>query len=146
MTAHRNFRLFVLLALALLVASLAPTSASAQDFKGTFTLPVETAWGQTVLPPGTYSVTLSSLAYPSFAKIDGEGAHFLVMPSGVDTGKASDSNKLVIARSSGRARIRSLSIGALGMAFQYPAPKREPLVVAQGPELIERLTITLGGK
>lgn len=145
MTANRNFRLFALLALALLAASLAPTSASAQDFKGTFTLPVETRWGQTVLPPGTYTVTLGSLAYPSLAKIDGEGAHFFVMPSAVDAGKASDSSKLVIARASGRARISSFCIGALGMTFQYSAPKREPLVVAQGPELMERLTITRGG-
>jgi hypothetical protein len=146
MNAHRNFRLFALLALALLVASLAPTSASAQEYKGYFTLPVETRWGQMVLPPGTYSVTLDSLSFPNIAKVQGEGTHFFVMPSGVATGEAAESSKLVIARSSGRARIRSFCIGVLGTTFQYAAPKREPLVVAQGPELIERLTITLGGK
>jgi len=146
MNANRYLRLFALLALALLAASLAPTSASAQEYKGYFTLPVETRWGQVTLRPGKYSVTLDSLSFPSIARVQGEGTHFFVVASAVSTGEASDSNKLLIARSSGRARISSFCIGVLGMTFQYYAPKREPLLVAQGPELIERLAITRGGK
>lgn len=146
MNANRSYRFFALLALALLVVSLAPTSASAQAFKASFTLPVETRWGGVVLPPGTYSVTLNSQAFPSIARIDGEGAHFFVMPSIVDSGQALGPSKLVIARSGGRARIRSLYMGTLGTTFWYPAPKTERELLAHAPELIERLPITVGGK
>ena len=146
MNANRNFRLLGLLALALLAVSLAPTSASAQSYKGYFTLPVECRWGTTILPPGTYSVTLDSLAFPSMAKIQGEGGHFFVMPTGVDAGEPSDQSTLVIARSGGKARVRTLSLGASGVIFWYAPPKREREVVAQVPELIERLPITRGGK
>jgi len=146
MNANRNFRFVGILALALLAVSLAPTSASAQTFKGYFTLPVETRWGTAVLPPGTYSVSLDSLAFPSIAKINGEDAHFLVMAMGVDAGEPSDQCKLVIARSGGKARVRNLSLGTAGMSFSYAPPKREREVIAQGPELIERLPITMGGK
>ena len=145
MNANRSFRFYGLLALALLAMSLAQTSASAQGFKASFTLPVATRWGLATLPAGKYFVTVDSQAFPSIAVIEGEGVHVLVMASVIDGGAATGPSKLVIARSGGRARVCSLYVETFGLTFRYPPPKSGWLV-AQTPELIERLPVTLGGK
>ncbi len=145
MNANRSFRFLGLMALGLLAASLAPATASAHAFKAYFTLPVETVWGQVVMPPGTYSITLDSQAFPNLVEIEGKSVHFLVMPSVVDVGQTSDSSKLYLVRTEGRGRIRSLQLGSLGATYWYAPPRGERLI-AQGPELIERLPITRSGK
>ncbi len=146
MNSKRSFRFFGLIVLGLLAVSFAPTYASAQVFKGYFTLPVETRWGKAVLPPGPYSVTIDSQAFPNFAYVDGESLHIMVMPSAVQGGQAPGPSKVFIARSGGRAGIRSLQLGTIGVTYWYSPPKGELQLLAHTPVLIEGLPITRTGK
>jgi len=146
MNANRSFRIVELIVLALLATSLVPMAASAQVFKASFTLPVESRWGTTILPPGPYTVTLDSQGFPNIAKVQGESFSILVMPSVVDENHAYGPSKVLIARSGGRARIRAVCFGNLGTTYWYPQPKSEKLVLAQAPELMEGLPLAMGGK
>ena len=146
MNPKKNFRFFGLIALGLLAVSLVPATASAQVFKAYFTLPVETRWGKAVLPPGTYTVTLNSQAFPNIASVQGERTHILVMPSVVDAGHAPGPCKVFIARFNGKARIRSLQLGTIGATYWYAVPKSELELLAHTPVLMEGLPITRGGK
>jgi hypothetical protein len=146
MNPKRSFRFFGLMALGLLAASLVPATASAQVFKGYFTLPVETRWGKAVLPPGTYTLTLNSQAFPNIASVQGEKMHVLVMPSVVDAGRTTGPCKVFIARFNGKARIRGLQLGTIGATYWYAVPKGELELLAYTPALVERLPIIRGGK
>jgi hypothetical protein len=66
MNINRHLRFCGLFALALLAISTVPTAASAQVFRGKFTLPFAAHWGGLALPAGEYSFTADSLTASSF--------------------------------------------------------------------------------
>src|SRR5690348_16250158 len=57
MNSNRRSRLVLYVALTLLTGCFGVGRAHAQSLNGKFTLPVETRWGQAVLPAGDYNLT-----------------------------------------------------------------------------------------
>ena len=82
------------------LASTAP-SAPAQDMvRGTFTLPVQTRMGKTVLPAGDYKFTVESLGLThSVASIQGGRSPVLVVVSGIAKGERIASVMAVASKS-----------------------------------------------
>lgn len=148
MNSKRSFTWAQFLAPALLAAFVFPSVLSAQTAsEGTFTLPFETRWGIAILPAGDYSFTLSSLATPQLIRVTGQGGTALVMTSGgVSERKPAEHSALIVVRHEGRARVRALYLEHLGLTFNYVPPKAERYVLAQAPELIQRLPVRASAK
>ena len=66
MNVNRYLRFCGFFALALLAISIIPTVASAQSYRGKFTLPFAARWGGLTLPAGVYTFTADSLTASSF--------------------------------------------------------------------------------
>ncbi len=144
--------MFVKLAvLAVLAAcfSAAPASlegAGPAAYSGKFTLPMAVQWGRAVLPAGDYSFTLDSATLGGIAIVRGEGKAVMVMANAISDRSTSEHSSLLIVRSGGSARVRSIHLAELGRDFYYGAPKGENQILAQGPELIQRIQIAAAGK
>jgi hypothetical protein len=148
MNTIRSWRGVGFLALALLVMALAPASASAQSvFKGHFTLPVETVWGSAILPAGEYSFTMESLASPYTITVRGENNTAMInVTGGIKQHEGTGQSVLVIARRNGRAAVNRVYLEPLGTTFYYGPEKGESRFLAEGPNLMERLPLTIEGK
>ena len=133
--------------MALVMAGLFVGVASAQDFAGTFTLPCEVQWDQAVLPAGNYTITNNREHFAEYMTIRGEKGAVMVkyLSHSLDF-ERSGKNTITLVRRNGRAVVTSLRLGALGREFFYPQPKSEHPVMAEGPVLIQRIPISVGGK
>ena len=140
-----------LAALGVLAACFSAPSASLQGagppaYRGKFTLPTTVQWGTAVLPAGDYSFTLDSAMLGGIAIVSGEGKAVMVMSNAVSDRSTSEHSSLLIVRSGGSVRVRSVHLAELGRDFYYGAPKGENQLLAQGPELIQRVLIAAAGK
>ena len=140
-----------LAALGVLAACFSAPSASLQGagpaaYSGKFTLPTTVQWGTAVLPAGDYSFTLNSATLGGIAIVQGEGKAVMVISNAVSDRSTSEHSSLLIVRSGGSARVRSMHLAELGRDFYYRAPKGENQLLAQGPELIQRVLIAAAGK
>jgi hypothetical protein len=120
--------------------------AQGSVYKGSFTLPFETRWGPAVLPAGEYSLALNSTAMPVRATIRGENGAVLIQAEAMATRSGSEQSSLILTRRSRRGVVRSLYIAELGTAFYFAVSKAERQVIAQGPELIQRIPVVRTGK
>jgi len=145
MNSTRSFKCF--LALALLAACFSPPSLKAQPaYRGRFTLPFEIRWGTMVLPAGNYSFTMQSATDSGMVAVRGEHARALIMnPVDIRESKVSDVSHLIVVRSGRKGTVRALYLGPLGMTFYYRPPKADTQFVAQAPQLIQRVPVSVTG-
>jgi hypothetical protein len=115
------------LALIGLALGLTAARANAQTaLKGTFDLPAAAYWGDTLLQPGEYTVSMSTQAQASaqvpVIHISGEGinATFLAVAT---PGKESGRNYLDVANIDGTYVIRALDAGSIGETFAFSVTK-----------------------
>jgi hypothetical protein len=121
--------------------------ASAQDFIGKFTLPCEVQWGTAVLPAGNYTLEHNSARRSDLVTIRGEKETVMALPASQSfDADRSGKSALILARMKGKAVVRVLVLRELGMEFYYPWPKGERVVLAEGPVLIQRISITTPGR
>ncbi len=130
--------------LAMLGAALSAGVLSAQDFQGSFTLPFETRWGTAVLPAGDYTFKLDTVKY--VVTVYGENRAPMILSSSRNTDSTFGSNKLIVARHGSKGTVRTLRLAELQLAFNYSAPKGEPPMVAQEPELLQPIPVVVYGK
>jgi len=148
MKTTRSFNLARVLLLAALAAGLNASLASAQDYKGTFTLPFEARWGAAVLPAGDYSFTVDPYSTVCIAKIS-QGTRYLgmVMATGRLEQETGGSSALTAVRSGGKYRITALRLAEDGVIFSYLPPKAErQQFMAQAPQLIRRVPVLMAAK
>ncbi len=125
MNINRHLRFCGLFALALLAISIVPSVASAQAFRGKFTLPFAAHWGGLALPSGEYSFTADSLTTSSFITIQHDGQYLgSVMVAGVSYDTPYNNNELVAVPIGQIFRISVLRLGHQ-CAVSFPIPKRE---------------------
>jgi hypothetical protein len=101
-------------------------SALAQGAQhGTFHLPFQARWGETVLEPGDYSLTLPepSIGNSQVRVIAAEGKTAYEMPLYTQTMLYSDSNKLILTNINGQHVVTDLSLGTLGKEWAFPVSK-----------------------
>ena len=116
------------LACAFVALGFTTAQAGAQPvLKGTFELPAAAYWGETLLPPGHYSIWMSTevrdLAHVPAIHLSGEGVTktFLAIST---PRPESGRNYLEIADIDGTYIVRAFDTGYLGRSFAFGAPKR----------------------
>jgi hypothetical protein len=125
----------------------------AQDYKRTFTLPIETKWGQATLPAGDYSFTIDTASAPYVAKIRWKNGGAFVIAGAVSDRQSVARSELVLVRRGNKGTVRALALAIPslhhpngGLVFSYPPPKSERRMLAQAPVLIQRVPVLMAAK
>lgn len=125
MNVNRYLRFCGFFALALLAISIIPTVASAQSFRGKFTLPFAARWGGLTLPAGEYTFSADSLTNSSLITIEHDGQYLgRVMVAGVTYDTPYKSSELVALPAGDTYRISLLRLEDQ-CVISFPIPKRE---------------------
>ena len=148
MKVTQRFKSVRILFLAVLAVGLSAGVASAQKVEGKFTLPFEARWGRAVLPAGdyTFNVETSTSPYIVMIRHNRNGVAYVMADSVISRGDFSGSSALIAVRSGGKLRIRILRLREVGAIFGYYVPKAERQFIAQAPELLQRIPVSVQGK
>jgi hypothetical protein len=105
----------------------AQAQALTPAYKGEFTLTHQTHWGNSVLKPGTYTITIKSVGQPVIALIrNSQGDAVTYVVSGANGGNAIGVNALLIKQKDGELFVHSLALADVGMVLIYnPSLTRE---------------------
>jgi hypothetical protein len=83
----------------------------------------------------------------NLVNVVGEHARALIMnPVDIQKGEPSAASHLLVLRQGGTGTVRALYLKPLGVTLYYPAPKGERQVLAQAPQLIDRLPVSTAGE
>ena len=130
-------------------------------FAGSFTLPLDTVWGQMTLPAGEYNVSYGYSIHGGarFVTIVGKakGSPYGIFMPTRQKDVAASKDSLVCVRDGNTLVVRSLELPEIGEAVEFPAPKGAKLLatnwkhkgytkLAEGPKLIQRIPVKLGAK
>jgi hypothetical protein len=98
--------------------------ASAQTYKGKFTLPFETVWGAAVLEPGDYTVSTNAFGSTPLLHIEGNGKTANIMAATVEIRAASlEKGRLEILEVNGVHVVTKLNANAAGRDFEFAVPR-----------------------
>jgi hypothetical protein len=121
--------------------------ASAQEYNGKFSLPVEARWGAAVLPPGEYTLTLdNNRSLNGMVVVRGATQQAVVMPLFVEHRTMAGQSALITVHSGDDYKIQGLYIAELGMFLDYGVAGGKKQLIAQTPVLIRRLPVAAAGK
>ena len=148
MTNTRSRSLLKLFGLAILAIVVSSGLASAEDFVGTFTLPVETHWGPATLAPGSYSLRVDT-GNPGFVMVRrGNKGVALILNAVIDRqAKITGQNELVAVRVGQTLCIRTLRLPEMKLSVGFYTRKAQARLLAEKrPRFLERIPITINGK
>lgn len=130
---HTKATLFLVVFATLI--SVAGASAQTSGFVGTFTLPHEVLWGAAVLPPGGYTIRMSSIHAPGFVRsTDGKTQAIVFTVASGDAEKGNPS--LTIMTQGGKRKVVSMSLPAVGLSLVYsPLTKSEREILAKAKQI-----------
>jgi hypothetical protein len=74
----------------------------------------------------------------------GRALGFIMNPA-ISDAQTFDRSELVLVRIGGNYRIRALRLGGLGVTLEYSVPKTERQLIVQGPQLLQRIPVAMGG-
>ena len=98
--------------------------ASAEEYKATFSLPVETYWGGTVLQPGEYTVWIEdSRPGATVLRVSGNGKIATALLGPVEFRAVTGKGRMVLEEVGGMYALREFDAGALGKSFSFALPK-----------------------
>ncbi len=111
---------------------------SVPSLVGKFTLTYPIHWGESVLQPGNYTITIKSTGTQMIALIrnsDGDAVTHVV--SGARRGNTSGANALLLREKDGQLTIHSLALADLGMVLIYdPTLGRETVQEARAGQTV----------
>ena len=106
-------------------------------FTGKFNLASQVQWGDTVLQPGDYTITIASASNPTVLITDRKGRS-LGFVKGIDEGKTSARNTLLLKEKGGHLCVYSLELASLRTTFVYDRGlARETAPEASAPKTVE---------
>ena len=146
MNPNNGMALIRVLLLALLATMASASLLSAEDYSCKFSVPHQITWGKTTLPPGDYTFKLNTDIHPFTAKVEGEDVSVYVPASGLTEGAKGGQSSLIVVRRGGKGIVRTLFLADQGMVFSYNLPKGELPLMAQEPQLIQRIPVLVSGK
>jgi len=98
--------------------------ASAQTYKGKFTLPFEAVWGPAVLEPGDYTVWTDAVLASQFLHIEGNGKTSTILAGVTETIEPSfQKGKLEITDVNGTHVVTKLTAGSAGKEYSFGVPR-----------------------
>lgn len=152
-----------LLVVAMATTLLSVGSVFAQSIReagGSFGLPFEARWGGATLPAGHYTfAVIRSMAGGEMVRVDGEAkgsAHAFIMAQVGDPSPSTNKSQLVCIRHGNIGAVQALVLKGLGETLYFSLPKNEQeyvqnrtgksrALLAQGPEMIERVPVEAAG-
>jgi len=151
MKSNRGPTLIGYLMLAALAFCFSTTRLSAQEWKATFSLPVETEWAGTVLPAGEYCLRFNDAGYkPMLLQ---QGTRYIAMLPVVanETPRTPAKSQLLIVGKGKTATVHILYIAELGTAFHFKVPEHyevytQLMARSDEPVFIQRIPVTVSGK
>ncbi len=148
MKISQRFKSVRIVLLAVLAIGLSAAVASARDYEGKFTLPFEARWGSAVLPAGDYTFNVDPDVSPYILVLRHNLKDVAFIPAAFVVSRGDDpgSSALIAVRSGGKYRIRILRLKEAGAIFGYNVPKAERQFIAQAPELLQRIPVSVRGK
>jgi len=126
------------LSIGLIIVGIAQAQLGIPTFTGNFTLTTGVQWDHTVLQPGDYTIAIGSINTPTAVLIrDSKGRPVARFLSGIDDGKTSAANALLIKEKGGQLRVYALELASLGRVLVYDrALAREAVIQARAPQTV----------
>src|ERR1043166_7412048 len=160
MNSNRRSKLVPYVVVALLTVCLGADRARAEAaLGGQFTLPFETRWGSAVLPAADYTLMLDHKGAIDVVDISrGQIKVAMVLCIAHDNRSYNSSHSAItIVRHGNKGRVLSLDLPQLGhiyffslprgeKVFAQNSPKSKGVLVAQAPELIQRIPVVQDGR
>jgi hypothetical protein len=136
---HTKATLFLVVFATLI--SVAGASAQTTGFVGSFTLPHEVLWGAAVLPPGSYTIRMSSIHVPGLIRsTDGKTQAYVFTVASGDPEKGNPS--LTVMTRGSQRKVVSMNLPAVGASLVYsPLTKSERETLAKAKQ-IEAVPLT----
>jgi hypothetical protein len=104
-------------------------------YVGKFTLSYKVVWGNSVLQPGDYTITIKSIGAPIVALVrNSEGDAVTHVVSGARSRNPNGVNAILIKEKDGQLKVYSLALADLGMVLIY-----DPLLAR---ETVEQARVT----
>ena len=130
--------LFAALSISLIIVGIAQAQMDFPVFTGKFMLTNPVQWGKAVLQPGNYTITIGSDSVATLALVrDSKGQPVARLMSGIDDGKTSVRNALLIREKGGELRVYALELASLGRVLVYDrALAREAVMDARVPQTV----------
>jgi hypothetical protein len=114
----------------------APSLASAQDDCGSFKLPHEVLWQNTLVPAGDYRFTLQPVG-PSemlkLTKLTGKPASFMLLVNDTEEATGSEPASLVINSKFGTSYVSAMNLPQFEVTLHFAAPISSGKEVAEIP-------------
>ena len=122
----RHLKLFTKLGVAALALGALATSGNAQNvYKGKFTLPFETHWGSTTLPPGDYTFVMSSAISDYRLYIRGAQVNAIIEATSTDDRGVSAHAQLNLVNIADVQTVQTFDAPELGRTFIYFTPAQK---------------------
>jgi hypothetical protein len=117
-SAIRELAAVLLMSICLMATSHAQSDLAV--FTGEFTLNNQVHWGETILQPGHYSITVGSAGMPTSALVsDSKGRPVGHFTSAINGAQSSAGNALLVREKDGQLRVYSLALSSLGKVVVY---------------------------
>ena len=126
------------LAIGLFLIATSQAQTDIAIFTGKFTLTNQVEWGNTVLQPGDYTITIGSKGGSTRALVrDDKGRALGIFVNPIDSGKTTDRNALLIKAQGGQLHVYCLELASLGRALVYdPVLARQAVLEARAPQTV----------
>lgn len=135
MNIQRKLMLGLLALAIVMVASAVPANAQ-QLYRATFTLPFEAQWGNTVIEPGQYTITVEEALGQKLIRVHGS-QDLAIFAGPFNSEPYGDNGKLVFVNVNGLYTLKAFNAAAIGQSYIFPVQK------ARG-ERAQLMTIGLG--
>jgi hypothetical protein len=142
MKSNSRIRGSQVFAAALLMSLFFIATSQAQNdllvFTGKFTLTDQLHWDKAVLQPGDYTINIRSGSMPTIVLVrDSRGRAVARFMSGIDGGKRTAKNALLIKEQGGQLHVYSLELASLGKVLVYDrALARAAVLEARVPQTV----------
>jgi hypothetical protein len=124
MTMNIRKSLTVSLALTALALGLTTRPASAQSaLEGTFELTAAAYWGDTLLQPGQYTISMRTGTLVQAIHLSGEGVSSIFLTTS-NPRRESRRNYLEVADVAGTHVVRAFDVGTLGKSFTFAVTRK----------------------
>lgn len=141
MKTNRTSAVLRLIVLGVLAASLNTKPATAQAFRGKFTLTSATRWGYVKLPAGEYSLTLHTDLSPCVLTVFRGTQSVAEIRTGSMKSISSGRSEMVLQDGA----VRELSLPQIGVSLHYTSPNSGPRTVPQEPQLAQNIPVAAVG-
>ena len=107
-----------------IVAALCTMALSAQSYRGTFTLPVETQWGAAHLQPGDYTMSTDTVGSMPVIYVWGNGINVSILPGPtMNVDPSLKGGHLELTEVNGTYAVTKLVAGTVGKEYTFAVPK-----------------------